>query len=490
VIVKDVDDPVPGSFYDPFGGIIHTVFIAFNANQIKSAIGNNGEFKSDDNRITASKNAVKTATVKVIGYHGTRKKFETFRPHFRQGMQLGFGIHFSTDKSFAAKYAFGDSGGRGNDPTLYTCELTMNNPLKANAIVSEGTPEYALAEKLAKFRPFPMKNQEGVKQYYMQSAIDVTGVRRAERLIREAGYDGVIYEAKLMIGAGSPNSYYDMGRSECYIVFDPSQIRVVNKEHEPEPEAETKSNETKPKTAMPSKPPGNPDESYQEGSNGWALFEGKRTDAIRNADVDKMVNPQPIMAAVSNPLRDLVSYLDTPWRQKLEAFAEAFLDEWMEWVETEEDEYPVYPTESDDVELEHFYEMNHRIKLYEDPTACPAWMFLDYKGTNKGWVVHFTNSAAEIAKDGFTRGVDEPDHLALTREREKNGPGFNFGFEAKNKHYVREAAYDERPGNYGRQAVLCKVEYVRCSHNTDRYEQAIFWGPDAKVRIPVIPQHG
>jgi hypothetical protein len=263
-------------------------------------------------------------------------------------------------------------------------------------------------------------------------------------------------------------------------VFQPSQIRVIAKEHEPE---------AQPKVAMPSKPPGNPDETYQEGSNGWALFEGKRTDALRNADVDKML-PMPIQAAKSDPIRDLVNYLDTPWRQKLEAFAEAFLDEWQEWVETEEDEDPVYPTEAEDPELDHFYEMNHRIKLYEDPLACPAWMFLDYKGTNTGWVVHFTNFAEDIAKNGFTKGVPEPDQLALTREREKPGPGYNFGFEAKNKHYVREAAYDERPGNYGRQAVLCKVEYVLCHHSTDRYEQAIFWGPDAKVRIPIIPQHG
>ena len=426
------------------------------------------------------KSPVKTAAFTVVGYHGTRKKFTTFRPHFRQGMQLGFGIHFAADKDFAAGYAFGEAGGRGTDPTLYTCELTMNKPLKANEIVSEGSPEYALAEKLAKFRPFAMKNQEGVKQYYMQAAIDATGVQRAERLIREAGYDGVIYTARKMTGGGSPGTYINYGESECFVVFQPSQIRVITKEHEPE---------AQPKVAMPSKPPGNPDETYQEGSNGWALFEGKRTDALRNADVDKML-PMPIQAAKSDPIRDLVNYLDTPWRQKLEAFAEAFLDEWQEWVEIEEDEDPVYPTEAEDPELDHFYEMNHRIKLYEDPLACPAWMFLDYKGTNTGWVVHFTNFAEDIAKNGFTKGVPEPDQLALTREREKPGPGYNFGFEAKNKHYVREAAYDERPGNYGRQAVLCKVEYVLCHHSTDRYEQAIFWGPDAKVRIPIIPQHG
>ena len=165
----------------------------------------------------------------LVVYHGTTAGgFDAFRPNYRKGEQLGFGIHFAQDRDFAAKYAEDPNvARRGKSPKVYAVYLSIQRPLVADAIVYEGTPEFALAKKLAGKKLFAMRGEDGLLQAYMQNAIDNTTAQRAEKLIREAGYDGILYEAQLAKSAwtGRGLSLARVASSRSYIVFNPEQIK-------------------------------------------------------------------------------------------------------------------------------------------------------------------------------------------------------------------------------------------------------------------------
>lgn len=195
--------------------------IVFNSTSIKSATANSGAFNP------ISSNIMETT---VTAYHGTRNGgFDDFKANYRKGEQLGFGIHFAADRDFAARYANDDLVARkGKAPMVYTVQLTMDRPLKADTIVRDGTPEFALAKQLAGSKLYVSKDEDGTPCCYMQNAIDATGGQRAEKLIRAAGFDSVIYHAK--VGSRVMGGMQVSGKSESYIVFEPSQIKVVSKE--------------------------------------------------------------------------------------------------------------------------------------------------------------------------------------------------------------------------------------------------------------------
>lgn len=178
---------------------------------------------------TASEQKRAAATIRA--YHGTRAgDFDAFRPHYRKGEQLGFGMHFAAEKDLALRYALDDNTARrGGQPMLYTVDLTIHKMLKADAIVSEGSPEFALAEKLAGKRLWTQKDENGVRCVYMQNVIDASSAQRAEKLIREAGYDGIEYKAKV-ISMAAPGMYHKHADGVSYLVFEPSQVQIVGKE--------------------------------------------------------------------------------------------------------------------------------------------------------------------------------------------------------------------------------------------------------------------
>jgi hypothetical protein len=165
----------------------------------------------------------------LVVYHGTTAEdFDAFRPNYRKGEQLGFGIHFAADREFAAKYAEDPTVRRkGKAPKVYEVYLSIQRPLVADAIVYEGTPEYELAKKLAGKKLMTQRGEDDVRMAYMQSAIDQTGALRAEKLIREAGYDGIRYESILLspVWTGWGMGGARTGSSRSYIVFDPTQIK-------------------------------------------------------------------------------------------------------------------------------------------------------------------------------------------------------------------------------------------------------------------------
>ena len=162
-------------------------------------------------------------------YHGTTAGgFDAFRPNYRKGEQLGFGIHFAQDRNFAAKYAEDPTVARkGKTPKVYAVYLSIQRPLVADAIVYEGTPEFALAKKLAGSKLMTQRGEDGVRLAYMQNAIDKTSALRAEKLIREAGYDGILYESVLSTASwtGTGVGRARTGSSRSFIVFDPSQVK-------------------------------------------------------------------------------------------------------------------------------------------------------------------------------------------------------------------------------------------------------------------------
>jgi hypothetical protein len=158
-------------------------------------------------------------------YHGTTQDIEEFAPKYRPQEQLGFGTHITTDPSFANEYATGGAARKGDSPNVMPLKARLGNVLSADEIVKEGSEEFALAKKLAGRKFFPVKDENGVLAVYMQNAIDATNPKRAEKLLRDAGYDSVKYKSKIT-GRPMPGGQYSVGpQAESYTVLNPNQLR-------------------------------------------------------------------------------------------------------------------------------------------------------------------------------------------------------------------------------------------------------------------------
>lgn len=165
----------------------------------------------------------------LVVYHGTTSDFEAFRPRTRKNEQLGFGIHFAEDKDFADRYANDDTVARkGSSPRVVAAYLSLQNPLKADQLVYEGTPEFDLAKKLAGARLYITKDENGTRTAWLQNAVDATSPSRAQKLIQEAGYDGVEYQARIGSLAPGGRGVSVSGRSRSFVAFEPTQIKSVD----------------------------------------------------------------------------------------------------------------------------------------------------------------------------------------------------------------------------------------------------------------------
>jgi hypothetical protein len=170
-------------------------------------------------RLTADSNEV------FVGYHGTRKPFESFKPNYNPREQVGLGIHFAEDESFADNYAYDDNVARkGKDPRVYKAQVKAKKWLDLEKIVEGGTPEFELAKKLAGRKLFTQRNEEGKQMAYLQGAFNMTSPKRAEKIILEAGYDGLIYNA--LITQPQVGGYTKGPQSRTFVVLDPSQVDV------------------------------------------------------------------------------------------------------------------------------------------------------------------------------------------------------------------------------------------------------------------------
>lgn len=104
------------------------------------------------------------------------------------------------------------------------------------------------------------------------------------------------------------------------------------------------------------------------------------------------------------------------------------------------------------------------------------------------WLVHFSDHAEKIAKEGFLFGEAQPHKLALTWEpglkpKSHPGPGFNFAFEALNPT-GSGPRWDANLWPIGSivsdKAILFQASGLQTTHY-DGFEQIIFIGADAQL---------
>jgi hypothetical protein len=121
------------------------------------------------------------------------------------------------------------------------------------------------------------------------------------------------------------------------------------------------------------------------------------------------------------------------------------------------------------------------LMMVEDAVNAPSILFFGpSRIVRDTWLVHFTNSPQAVEREGFSKGVDDPRRLGLTRkipQDEKNQPGYVFAYLPQD---VWRYAYNERGPKYGSSAVVFRADAVVVRHKTDHEEQAIAWGPEAK----------
>ena len=82
---------------------------------------------------------------------------------------------------------------------------------------------------------------------------------------------------------------------------------------------------------------------------------------------------------------------------------------------------------------EYLYDKINNNTLPINDSEYPAWSYFDDKPTliKNQWLIHFTNDADDIAREGFKYGVDDMTKLGLTThlgEFDKKYGGYNFAY--------------------------------------------------------------
>ena len=161
----------------------------------------------------------------LTAYHGSARRFDQFRPgKFDAKAQLGFGIHFTQKKEFAAKY------GR----YVYTVRLTYNRMLDAEKVYERGTPEFDLGIELYRGTGQAHMGGHFKAKGVTPICLDCTKPWRAEMVLRKHGFDLVKYNAVVgrlgaRIGADGKLERF-MTRNDdapSYVVLDPAQIEIL-----------------------------------------------------------------------------------------------------------------------------------------------------------------------------------------------------------------------------------------------------------------------
>jgi hypothetical protein len=118
---------------------------------------------------------------------------------------------------------------------------------------------------------------------------------------------------------------------------------------------------------------------------------------------------------------------------------------------------------------------------------APTWAHVSlekYRLPRQTWLIHFSDQAHKIQKEGFKYGVDQVDRLALTtwlHENEKKYGGYNFAFVAGNKASLQAGS----KFSYGKEAVMFQSSGVEIYHYGDEENQVIFWGQAIDPRMTV-----
>ena len=119
----------------------------------------------------------------------------------------------------------------------------------------------------------------------------------------------------------------------------------------------------------------------------------------------------------------------------------------------------------------------------------PAWSFFDFRGLVKNqWLIHFTNDADSIAKEGFKYGVDEMDKLGLTchlSDFDKKYGGYNFAYTINDYVRYAKSGQGRYTFKYGDEAVIFRASGIKLWHWGDEEPQVIFYGNTARDIISI-----
>jgi len=121
------------------------------------------------------------------------------------------------------------------------------------------------------------------------------------------------------------------------------------------------------------------------------------------------------------------------------------------------------------------YVLDYWQELHIPDAEMPSWFFFtDPKLIRNNWLIHFTDHAWDVIRNGFTKGMYDINRLGLTTsytDSAKKYGGYNFAYYYKD--LPRGTA-----SNYGSEAVIFKASGVRVWHVGDEEYQTIFWGAD------------
>jgi len=152
-------------------------------------------------------------------------------------------------------------------------------------------------------------------------------------------------------------------------------------------------------------------------------------------------------------------------------------------LEDYEDEPELWIDDASEEQLQTFkeYAEDHPLSPDMPYEAPPYETMFGPELVGPTWLVHFTDSPAELGAEGFAYGHEDFMGLALTtwKRNRQSRPGYNFAFLA-DSGYARRAARGHR---YGQHAVVFWGAGIRVFHSGDSEEQIIVWGPSIKKNM-------
>lgn len=130
---------------------------------------------------------------------------------------------------------------------------------------------------------------------------------------------------------------------------------------------------------------------------------------------------------------------------------------------------------------DHFISVMQDIVDYYE---LPSWCTMEFNRVVKNeWCIHFGSDSENIAREGFTGGTPDIEHLAYTNAGvQKSSAGYDFAFSIND----RSVDYNE----YGNEAVIFRTSGIEIFHYGDNQNQVIFWGPNVKSFIPIHQDNG
>lgn len=225
-----------------------------------------------------------------------------------------------------------------------------------------------------------------------------------------------------------------------------------------------------------------------------------------------------IMEYLSKELVSLKDYFSMSDEQKMSYLPQEYYYFMKDWIDEKGIELEIpknefigadgevaFEEEMDDIEIAEWLERNNpekykefakylfdKIKSNELPindAEYPAWSYFDSSPelVKNQWLIHFTDDAHSIAKEGFKYGVDDMTKLGLTThlgEFDKKYGGYNFSYLLKDFERYGRGGWHQKY-KYGKEAVLFRASGIKLWHYGDEEPQVIFFGNTANSIIPL-----